>query len=239
MEHFAPLIQTILWVSLIGIVLYRFHDPIYGLLVALQKRVEAGSSIKAGPFEINDQLKPQDPIIQKEKAALEVQEVLQAEGQEVLQAEGQLPPEVTLLNERMASVKARYFQAEDLVLRAIQAEYGAPLHRQVTAGRDTGFDGLFIAEGRTNVVEVKYISTKARYPRLKPTIERLTKSIQSYGWMNAQIILVLVFDREEDIKNVREILSVGFSQNPVPVVVRIYSLGELKVKFGVDEKNGD
>ena len=111
MEHIAPLIQTILWVGFIGTIFWRFHTPIYGLLMALQKRVETGSSVRAGPFEITDQLKPQDPKTQKEKTAVEVEEALQAESQ--------LPQAVSSPTECIASVQARYFQAEDLVLRAI------------------------------------------------------------------------------------------------------------------------
>ncbi len=112
------------------------------------------------------------------------------------------------------------------------------MRRQVTGGRDGGFDGVFAVAGRTNVVEVKYIPHKTQYPRLKVTIMGLTKTIQQYGWTNAQIILALVFEREEDMRKARIILSEAFSENPIPVVVRSYLLDELKVKFGVNEQNG-
>ena len=167
MEHIAPLIQTVLWVGLIAGIVWRFHAPIYGLLVALQKRIETGSNVKAGPFEISDQLKPQDPASQKEKAAVETQEVLEAQEK--------LSPAAAPAISISTSIQARYFQAEDMVLRAIQAEYGAPINRQVTAGRDSGFDGLFITSGRTNVVEVKYIAGKGQNQRIKATIQRLTE----------------------------------------------------------------
>jgi hypothetical protein len=49
-------------------------------------------------------------------------------------------------------LRAKYFQAEDLVLRAIQSEYGATVSRQVTAGADMGFDGAFVSNGRLNIV---------------------------------------------------------------------------------------
>ena len=225
MEHIAPLIQTILWVALIAGIVWRFHVPIYGLLAALQRRVEAGSNIKAGPFELTDQVKPQDPMLQKAKVATEIREFLQAE----------LPfmSPVESIAQRSASVQERYFQAEDLVLRAIQAEYGTPVNRQVAAGRDSGFDGLFITAGRTTVVEVKYVSGEAPGHRFQSTINRITQSIQQYGWQNAQIVLALVFERSEDIARSRERLTLMFSHNPVPVVVRCFTRAELQAQFGV------
>jgi len=52
MEHISSLIQTVLWVGLIGGIVWRFNKPIYELLSALYSRIEAGSTIKAGPFEL-------------------------------------------------------------------------------------------------------------------------------------------------------------------------------------------
>jgi hypothetical protein len=228
MEHAAPLIQTVLWVGLIAGIVWRFHEPIYGLLVALQKSIEAGSSIKAGPFELTNQLKPQNALSQKERAATEVQEVLRSEPAPL---EASTPD-----SERIAKVQARYFQAEDLVLRAMQSEYGAPMNRQVTAGRDAGFDGVFLSAGRINVVEVKYIADEGSVRRFKVTIDRLTHSIQQYGWTNAQIVLALVFEHPEKIGRTNETLSAMFSANVVPVVVRCYGLADLQAQYGVGEQ---
>lgn len=225
MEHIAPLIQTILWVALIAGIVWRFHIPIYGLLTALQKRVETGSNVKAGPFELTEQLKPQDPTLQKAKVATEIQEVLQTEPQFL--------PATESVSQRSVSVRAKYFQAEDLVLRAIQAEYGATVSRQVTAGRDGGFDGLFVSSGRTTVVEVKYISGQGSGHSFQSTIARITASIQQYGWQNPQIVLALVFERSEDIARTRERLALMFAKNPVPVIVRCYTVAELQAQFGV------
>jgi hypothetical protein len=182
MEHIAPLIQTILWVSLIAVVLWQFYAPIYGLLVALQKRVEAGSSIKAGPFELTEQLKPLDSAKQKEKAASEVAEALQTSVDP-----GSVTASVATIR-TAANVQARYFLAEDLVLRAIQAEYGATISRQVTAGSDPGFDGAFVTNGRLNIVEVKYIGgPSGNVSRLRPSIDRLLSAVSGYGWPAGKI----------------------------------------------------
>lgn len=226
MEHIAPLIQTVLWVGLIGGIVWRFHAPINGLLVALQKRIESGSNVKAGPFEIIDQLKPQDPNAQMEKATFEIQEAL--EGKTPTSFVPNTPPVTVPLTE----IRTRYFQAEDLALRAIQSEFGAPVSRQVTAGRDSGFDGVFTSAGRTSVVEVKYVLEKDQAPRIKPSIHRLTKIIQQYNWENIQIILALVFEHEEDVKHSVEMLSSAFSENAVPVIVRAFTMNNLLARFG-------
>jgi hypothetical protein len=228
MEHIAPLIQTVLWVGLITGTLWRFHAPIYGVLVALQKRIEAGSDVKAGPFEISDKLKPQNSNAQNEKATAEAQDALDARIQAV--------PAAKSVVGALTQFRDRYFQAEDLALRAIQIEYGSPIKRQVTAGRDDGFDGVFVTDGRTNVIEVKYIANQGQNQRLKQTVQRLTSTIQQYGWPNTQIILALVYEREEDVKHAREMLSVAFAQNEVPVVIRVFTIPQLYAQFGIGEQ---
>lgn len=231
MDHIAPLIQTVLWVGLIAGIVWRFHASINGLLIALQKRIESGSNVKVGPFEIIDRLKPQDANTQKEKAAVEIQDALQGK-----------PPTAFVTNTPtstapLAVIRTRYFQAEDLALRAIQSEYGAPVSRQVTAGHDSGFDGVFTSGGRTSVVEVKYVLGKGQTPKIKPSIHRLTKIIRQYNWDNTQIILVLVFEYEEDVKSSVEILSSAFSENAVPVVVRAFTMANLLARFSSGNEN--
>jgi len=232
MEHIAPLLQTILWVGLLSVILWRFHKPINGLLVALQKRIEGGSNIKAGPFEITEQLKPQDPSKQKEKAAIELQEILQNA------VESESVTEPANVSKGSASLRAKYFQAEDLVLRAIQSEYGATVSRQVTAGADVGFDGAFVSNGRLNIVEVKYLSRpSANLPKVQASVDRLARAVSRYGWQNVQIILAVVVENPEEIPKVTVRLQnlVDQSSVPVPVVVRCYSFTELKKKFGIAE----
>lgn len=229
MEHLAPLIQTVLWVCLIAAVLWRFHNPIYGLLVALQHRVESGSNVEAGPFKLTEQLKPQDPLTQRQKAVSEIAEALDAgTASEVAVTEVE--------RGRSASVQAKYFQAEDLVLRAIQSEYGATMSRQVTAGADMGFDGAFVTNGRLNIVEVKFLrGPSGNVSRLRQSVERLVSAVVSYGWKNAQIILAVVFEREEEVARATEMLKAITSGMSVPIVVRCYSLAELQRRFGIAE----
>lgn len=235
MEHIAPLLQTVLWVGLLGIALWRFHEPLHGLLVALQRRIESGSNIKAGPFELSDQLKPQDPSKQREKTAIEVAEVLQEQPLE------QSPPLPQSNSLRAAEIQAKYFQAEDLVLRAIQAEYGATVSRQVTAGADMGFDGAFVSNGRLNIVEVKYLQRSAsNISKFLHTVDRIAESVTRYGWRNAQIILAVVVENAEDVAKVTTRLQnlMERKKQSIEVVVRCYNFAELQEKFGVARAAG-
>ena len=227
MEHIAPLVQTVLWVGLLAVILWRFHEPIHGLLVAVQRRVEGGSNIKAGPFELTEQLKPQDLPKQKEKAALELAEAL--EGQPDVEQPAVQPP----VGPHAATLQARYFQAEDLVLRAIQAEYGATVSRQVTAGADMGFDGAFVSNGRLNIVEVKYLSNARNLARLRVSVDHITNVISRYGWRNVQVILAVVLEDAGEVAKMSERMQELVSQSSIPVVVRGYSFAELRQKFGV------
>jgi len=232
MEYIAPLIQTILWVVLIIGILWRFYKQISGILNAFQKRIESGSNIKAGPFEITEQLKPQDPSKQKEKTTFEIQEVIEA--LPVSKGKSLPPPKERNISE----VRAKYFQVEDLVLRAIQSEYGATISRQVTAGADMGFDGAFVVNGRLNIVEVKYLTNTYNVSFIRKTLERLSNAINNYGWRNVQIILAVVFEKEDDIiKASKRLREIGEGM-PFSVVVRSYTFSELQSKFGVSENDG-
>jgi hypothetical protein len=226
MEHIAPLIQTILWVGLIGGVLWRYDAPIGRLLGALHKRIDSGSTVKAGPFEISDQLRPQDPRAQIEKADEEIRDALQI-------GPGAAPP--TQSAQQPAVIRASYFLAEDLVLRALQAEYGVTLSRQVTAGADHGFDGAFVRSGEFHIVEVKYLREPSRLASLRRAIERLEATVQSYGWKRVKIILAVVFDDITDAESARVRLADIAAKSSVPVEVRTYGLQELRSRFGVAE----
>jgi hypothetical protein len=230
MEHWGPLIQTVLWVGLVGTALWFYHQPLYGLLTAIQRRIEAGSSIKAGPFEISEQLKPQDASKQREKVESELAEALQEPYAAV--AEG------TALSQQKAGIQARYFQAEDLALRAIQAEFGATISRQVTAGADIGFDGAFVINGRYNIVEVKFVRRSISQSKIKADLDRLVGAISRYGWRNVQIILAFVFENPADIADAERVQRI-VQQSSVPTVVRTYSLAQLQAQFGVGPADGD
>ena len=54
MKPWIPLFQTLCWIILIVWLLHRFKAEVAALVGAVQKRIERGSSLKAGPFELGE-----------------------------------------------------------------------------------------------------------------------------------------------------------------------------------------
>lgn len=265
MEHWAPLIQTLLWVVLIGSTIVWAREPLLGILKALQKRIESGSNIKAGPFSIED-LKPQTPEQQAEKIQTELiapakdaatssePKIIRAPTTDAMPTNLPNAPSqvVDKLNEVTAQLdtatktldrvyantsQAQAFLAEDLALRTIQSDFKVPVQRQVTGGRDGGFDGVFEVNGQIRVVEVKYIGKRAdpteTAERIGKSLQRLLRDTSNYGWSSSEIILAAVFatagippEHKEAIDKVCRELG--------RVTPRFYTLGKLKRQWGMD-----
>ena len=227
MKEIAPLIQTVLWVGLISGIVWRYHKQIHSLIEAIQKRIESGSGIKAGPFEIASELQPQDPEQQKKNVTKEISET--TEGEPFVKPPVSAP---TLALRR--DLQTRYFQAEDLALRAIQAEYDIPIGRQLQAGRDMQFDGFFARGGTAHIVEVKY--SQRLYPtrQIQQIIEKIFAGVDRYGWRNVKIILAIVYeDSSIDLKQEKERLRKALEDYEEAVDVLCFSFEHLAQQFGV------
>ncbi|SRR6266568_8807046 len=228
MEHWSPLIQTTLWVLLVGGIVWRFNKPIHGLLEALQKRVESGSGVKAGPFELSPPLRPQNPEEQKAKAETEVQEL-------VSQAPPALPsPADGALNQ----IRSEYLRIEDLALRAVQVAYNVPINRQVVVGRDAQFDGAFIKYEALYVVEVKYMPGEPRPSRIREALEQASKLLIDAGVHKATIVLALVFDSADHIVGVMPMLPQLTAFSAFPTDVKMFSKSKLQFEFGPGPSDG-
>ncbi|MBI5410452.1 MAG: hypothetical protein HZA21_00505 [Nitrospirae bacterium] len=71
MKEWLSLAETISWVCLAGYVLYRFGKPLEGLLEAFRSRINAGSPVKAGPFEIGQDLKALEKVAPSSQPVME------------------------------------------------------------------------------------------------------------------------------------------------------------------------
>jgi hypothetical protein len=103
--------------------------------------------------------------------------------------------------------------------------------RAIRFGEGAVFDGRLL-DGQLNIVEVKYIRDAKFIPRLRSSLERIGATVSRYGWRNARVILAVVFDQESDLPkaDVPLLEMKGFG---VPVVVRPFSLAELRRRFGL------
>lgn len=222
-QYVAPLLQTLLWVLLISGALWRFNRPLYDILTAIGRRIGDANSIKAGPFEFSGQLKSQDENQQRERTEQEATELLATPTDQ--------SPEV--LATQIENARARVLLAEDLALRAVQAEYRVPMLRQVTAGSDSGFDAVMLDRHRMTVVEVKYASGVLNVERIHERIMSLDRSIQNYSWPGSGIILAIVFE-QEDQKDESRHLDYLARATASAFNLKVYSIGELERKFGVE-----
>lgn len=230
MQYIAPLLQTLLWVGLVAGIIIRFHKPIHGLLSALQRRIEAGSTIEAGPFKLGADVKPTPPARQRERSEIELAQIVNeqltepaAPGTPGLPA----PAEPTKL-------RSRFFQAEELALRAIQTEFNAPINRQVSIGPGLEADGAFVHNDELHLVEVKFI---VRPKNARSTIERALSHYQrGFGATRRKtvvIILALVFEYESDVTSSTLAFQEIANSTDLRIEVRGFSLRQLQATYGL------
>lgn len=239
MEHWGPLLQTVLWVVLIGGIAWRFHKPIEQLLEALTDRIKSGSDVTAGPFSV----KGLQPLSVQEQAVRANQEIEEAnavanapappapDDEPDLAPAPATPPEPTPTP--TPQFRAKYFQAEDLALRAVQAEFGQPINRQVSAGPGQQFDGAFVHSNRLNIVEVKYVSKPPPKALLQQLLHRVQSFVLSHNFKSVNLILVAVVDRTSDVDATLKRFTAIADEASIPTVVRVYALSELQAKFGI------
>lgn len=70
MKDWVPLLQTIAWIGLIVYGAKKFSTQLQGLFKAIQTRIQSGSSFKAGPVELGEDLKSLEKIPRSDSAAL-------------------------------------------------------------------------------------------------------------------------------------------------------------------------
>lgn len=230
MQYIAPLLQTLLWVGLVAGIVIRFHKPIHGLLGALQLRIEAGSTIEAGPFKLGSDVKPTPTAQQRERSEIELAQIVNEQLTDpVTPGTPSLPAQA-----EPTKLRSRFFQAEELALRALQTEFNAPINRQVSIGPGLEADGAFIKNDELHLVEVKFI---VRPKNARSTIERTLSHYQrGFGATRRRtvvIVLALVFEYESDVTpSTLEFQEIANS-TALRVEVRGFSLKQLQTAYGL------
>jgi hypothetical protein len=79
LSEYVPLFQTLLWIVLIGVTMKMFYRECRGLLEAVRKRVERGSSLKAGPVELGEDLRELENIDTNQNALSSLSEATVSE----------------------------------------------------------------------------------------------------------------------------------------------------------------
>ncbi len=70
-KAFAPVLQTLLWVSLILFLLWYFRKEVEVIRKVLTKRVESGSSIEIGPIKLGERLEKIESSLEETKESVE------------------------------------------------------------------------------------------------------------------------------------------------------------------------
>ncbi len=226
MQEIWPFLQTVLWVGLIGGIAIRFHNPIYDILVSLKNRIDAGGSFKAGPFELSGQVTPLSIEEQAKRISQEINNMLKGDSTVHGSAEIAATPEFRMT----------YFQAEDLALRAIQAEYRHPIQREVELFNGLHVDGLLKIGRSPYAIEVKFLPHPTKAPEiLRNTLAAFEKKLRDNHIFGLHLIIALVFPTEESANKFASDVykEAEFSFITVPLDIRCYALPDLQKRFGL------
>jgi hypothetical protein len=233
MIQFVPLLQTVLWVGLIVWLIFRYNKQVEAILTAIQGRITRGSSVKAGPFELGQEIRPQDVQEQSKRIEEEVQE-LEAAAVQVL-------PDATPESARRTqnSFRRRYLLAEDLVMRELQSEFGVVINRSVRFA-NFQLDGIFAKDGGGFGIEVKYVSRRIAFDRLLSSLANIHTALQRLGWRRFTLILVLVCETDDVVSpsDIERIQSRA-SELGITIITRVYTLRALADKFGIESQDAD
>jgi len=227
MDAWIPFFQTLLWILLIVGILWKFHAQAVALLGAIKTRIEKGSSVKAGPFELGQQdLRPQEPDQQKKLLDDKVKEA-QQEDAKPSSAHAQLLSKLT-----DSDFRSRVLFAEELVMRELQTEFDVVINRQVSVGRDFGLDGIFAKGNGGFGIQVKYVRRGLQREQLKQVVYGVHNFAESKGWKRFTVILVVVFDGDDSqFQKQQEVLNSAFSEFQGFALWRLYSLKKLAEKY--------
>jgi hypothetical protein len=226
MKDMVPLIQTVLWVGLISVILYRYHRSIEALIASLKARIDSGGGVKVGPVELAALATPLNPEQQAKKLDEEVAQIAKVN-------ETGHPGEIRV--QTGESVRSLYLRAEDLALREIQYEYQVTIGRQIQLGRNLEFDGAFAKDGTLYVIEIKYSGQKL-LPRalIEQTISRLFSRFRDRGWKNTRVIFAVVYgDSSVPIEREQQRIADAIPEYSDKVDIRCYHLEDLAKKFGI------
>ncbi len=123
--------------------------------------------------------------------------------------------------------------AEDLAFRELETTWWGGIARHVDLGHGHSVDGFFQDDaGRTRVFEVKYADVE----NLEQTVQRAVMQIRRMAedvTLDTVTLAVVTSGAQADIEQVLERVQEQVSLAPFEIDLRVYSLENLKEKFGV------
>ena len=218
MSDFVPLFQTLAWIIFLVWILKRYNQNAVHLLDAVRSRIQRGSSVKAGPFELGELIQPQNIEEQKLRLEKEVREI---------RTNSDIPKLPSY------STASNYLIAEDLAMRAIQEEFKAPVNRQVTVGKDIGLDGIVFSENKAYGIEIKFVHSLIAVESLVNSVEGLHQSLCKTMKMPVRLIFALVISGDRPMPaDFLDQFENAFASKDL-IHFRFYHLKDLAKTFGV------
>lgn len=220
----VPLAQTLLWVLLIGFIFIRYRNVIDRFIQIIQGRMESGSSIKAGPLEIGEYIRHQDQESQRIEVMREAEEYVSESDESI-----------ALSPKERSDLRANMVIAEDLVLRAIQDEYGEALRRNVEFPGNLTADAVFTKSDELHIIEVKFISGRSTLRVARSGIKQLERLIENHRDRNVRGILALVYLEDLGTSAHAVELEKLIADSSGRIEARTWSLEGLKYRYGIVE----
>jgi hypothetical protein len=130
----------------------------------------------------------------------------------------------------------KYYLAESLAMRELEAEFGSPIKREVAAG-GLELDGLFMRKGRPTVVEVKMVTTQS-WQRALNSAERRLHRLKTAIKPEPSFVFVAVSDGVPDEIPPATSIQEKLRNGGLDVQVRHFELAQLESKYGVTGDDG-
>jgi hypothetical protein len=132
------------------------------------------------------------------------------------------------------AIRNSWVLAEELAFREIEAEFSVKIQRQVAVGvRDFGVDGVFLRNGRINIVEIKFTRQSSIRHVIRHAVEQLS-AFAADSKSPLQFLLVLVVDTPEGVSpSLVEQAKQHLSKDGISIDLRVFEFDHLKEKYGV------
>jgi hypothetical protein len=181
-------------------------------------------------------LQAQSPAEQRERLEQEAKATFAEEPADSAQSDGHTigVPTIQSRNIQLRAVAI----AEDLAIRELSLEFGAPIRRQLKVSRgDRLFflDGGFTIDGTLIGVEIKLLRRKSLHNRIREAEQYLGRTTLA----GLKMVLALVVDDvpERVIGDAVETLRKQIRTGAIAADIRIYRFNELCEKYGLSPDN--
>ncbi len=258
---FVPLFQTLAWIALIAILLWRYRALVKSILGVIEERIKNGAGVKFPLFELEG-LASQSIESQKDAVRDEVEELLEAtpdieaapDGKVSLDMEGPPDEDATPArvkavesvraqsrkNKRLINLQSDAFLAEDLALRMLQSQTSGVMKRHVALTPKVNLDAVIEYKNHLSMVEVKLVTSASAHNVVQNTMTNLLREHPFTHFQKnyrADVLLCLVFKDNGPSKGDSIGLSnLAGSYSPLDVTLLYYRLDELKKQFGIGDE---